>query len=116
MIKKKRTLYGALFENMIIVDLIKNFKSQGLRYSLMFFRDSNKNEIDLIIESGGKTIPVEIKASGTVNTSFFNTIAWFNKKTQNDEDAIVIYGGDQNQKRSQGKVISWKDLESVYKK
>ena len=39
---EKRTLYGALFENMAIVDIIKNFNAKGLRHVLTFFRDSNK--------------------------------------------------------------------------
>ncbi|MFH1644006.1 MAG: ATP-binding protein [bacterium] len=107
---KKRTIYGALFENMIIVDLIKNFNAQGLQYTLTFFRDSNKNEIDLIIESGGKTIPVEIKSSETMNSSFFDTVSWFQKQINGDKKPIVIYGGEQNQKRSAGSVLSWKDL------
>ena len=113
---KNRTLYGGLFENMIIVDLIKNFKAQNLRPYLTFFRDTNKNEIDLIIELEGKTIPVEIKASQTMNSSFFDTISWFQEKTQNDNEAVVIYGGNKPQKRSEGKVVSWNNLEQVYKK
>ncbi|KKR96629.1 MAG: hypothetical protein UU47_C0012G0011 [candidate division TM6 bacterium GW2011_GWE2_41_16] len=113
---KNRTVYGSLFENMITVDLIKNFGSQGLRYALTFFRDTNQNEIDLIIETGGKTIPVEIKSSETPQGSFFDTIAWFQKETKNDQEAIVVYGGNHNQKRSQGNVVSWKNLESLYTK
>ncbi|MFH0898109.1 MAG: DUF4143 domain-containing protein, partial [bacterium] len=113
---QKRTLLGALFENMVIVDLIKNFKAKNLHPSLTFFRDSNKNEIDLIIEIEGKTIPVEMKVSETMNSSFFDTLTWFQQKTQNDQDAVIVYGGNQNQTRSQGKVISWKDLETVYTK
>lgn len=108
---KKRTLYGALFENMITVDLIKNFKAQGLHYALTFFRDSNKNEIDLIIELGGKTIPIEIKASETMSGNFFDTITWFQEKTKNKQEAVVIYGGNQTHKRSQGTTISWKNLD-----
>jgi predicted AAA+ superfamily ATPase len=110
---QKRTIYGALFENMVIVDIIKNFNAQGLRSGLTFFRDVNKNEIDLILEFGGKTKVIEIKASGTVNRTFFQTLTWFRKQTQNSQEAVVIYGGDQNQNRSDGELISWKNLENV---
>lgn len=109
----KRTIYGALFENMVIVDLIKNFYAKDLHSTLTFFRDSNKNEIDLIIECGGKTIPVEIKASETMNSSFFNTIKWFQEQTKNDQKAVVVYGGNKSGERSLGKTISWKDLERI---
>lgn len=46
-----------------------------------------------------------------MNNSFFDMITWFKKETKNDQDAIVVYSGDKCQKRSQGRVISWKDLE-----
>ncbi len=109
----KRTIYGALFENMVIVDLIKHFQAKDLHSTLTFFRDSNKNEIDLIIELGGKAIPVEIKASETMNSSFFKTIKWFQEQTNNDQKAVVVYGGDKSGERSLGKAISWKDLERI---
>ena len=112
---QKRELHGALFENMIIVDLIKNFNARGIHATLTFFRDSNKNEIDLIIEVGGKTIPLEIKASETMNSRFFETINWFQEQTKNTQEAIVVYAGDQGQKRSTGKVISWTNLEDICK-
>ncbi|MEX2438008.1 MAG: ATP-binding protein, partial [Candidatus Babeliales bacterium] len=57
---KKRDIYGALFENMIIVDVIKNINAHNIHPTLSFFRDSNRSEIDLIIESEGHPIPVEI--------------------------------------------------------
>jgi len=107
---KKRELYGALFENMIIVDIMKNCNAQGQRSVFTFFRDSNKNEIDLIIETGGKTVLLEIKASETIQTKFFDTIMWFkeqNKHRDNDLESVVIYGGQTSQKRSQGEIIAW---------
>ena len=107
-------VYGALFENMIIVDLIKNFYAQGLRHAMTFFRDNNQNEVDLIIELVGKVIPVEIKSSETMNSSFFDMLSWFQDQTNNKETAVVVYGGDQNQKRSHGTFVSWKNVKSIY--
>jgi predicted AAA+ superfamily ATPase len=99
---------------MVIVDLIKQFNAHGLRYTLSFFRDSNKNEIDLIIEVDGKTIPVEIKSSETVSSKFFDTMTWFQEETHNESEPIVIYCGDQVQKRSYGRAIPWTMLDTVY--
>jgi|GEM_PF-1905762 uncharacterized protein len=101
---------------MITVDLIKTLNSQSLRYMLTFYRDTNNNEIDLIIEAGGKIIPVEIKASETMSGDYFNTITWFRGKAKCEQDGVVVYGGNQNQKRLQGRVISWRDVEKIYQK
>ena len=115
-ITKKRDIYGALFENMIIVDLMKNFNAQGMHNTLTFFRDINKKEIDLIIESGDKIIPIEIKASETIQSKFFDTLTWFQEQTGNTSTPIVIYGGDQTQQRTQGDVIPWSELQSIVTK
>lgn len=112
---KDRTIYGALFENMVIVDFIKSFNAHGLKPSLSFLRDSNQNEIDLIIELSGKTLPVEIKASQTLQSSFFDTLTWFKEQAASEQESIIVYGGDQNQTRTQGKVISWQKIDGLVK-
>ena len=112
-ILKKRELYGGLFENMVIVDLIKNLHAQGIHNTLTFFRDSNQNEIDLIVEAQGKTIPIEIKSYETINSSYFDTLEWFVKETDNKNTPVVVYGGDRKQDRSQGRVIPWDRLEKI---
>ena len=112
---KDRIIYGALFENMVIVDLIKNFNAHGPKPSLSFLRDSNQNEIDLIIEVAGKVIPIEIKASQTMSSSYFEMLTWFQEQTHNKQAAVVVYGGAENQTRSKGKVVSWRKLDALVK-
>lgn len=112
----ERTLYGALFENMIIVDIIKNCFALGIRPPMTFFRDSNQREIDLIIEWGGNTVPLEIKSSQTISSSFFDTLVWFQEQIDQKTKPSVIYGGDKDQKRSKGSVISWQHLDQFVKK
>jgi predicted AAA+ superfamily ATPase len=114
-ISKDRAIYGALFENMVIVDLIKSFNAHGMRPNLTFFRDSNQNEIDLIIEIGGIVVPVEIKASQTMSSSFYETLAWFQEQTKNKQQPVVVYGGEQNQTRTQANVVGWKKLDTIVK-
>ena len=111
----KRDIYGALFENMVVVDLIKNFYANNVSYTLTFFRDSNKNEIDLIIESKGRVIPIEIKAAPMVQADFFKTVDWFRNEIKSPENSIVVYGGDQEQKRTNRTVVSWKNLGQIVK-
>ena len=112
---EKRDIYDVLFENLVLVDLIKNFAAHNINFNLTFFRDSNQNEIDLIIETGGEIIPVEIKASETAQASFFNTINWFKQVTNSSALATVIYGGDSNQTRSSGLFLAWQNLDQLIK-
>ena len=109
----KRDLYGALFENMVIVDLIKNNNAQKKECMFSFFRDSNQKEVDLIVEAYGKTLAIEIKASQSMQSTFFDTVKWFNEEKNSSEKPIVIYGGEQNQQRENGLAISWKNIASL---
>ncbi len=111
---QQRGLYGALFENMVIVDIIKHINAQAVRSSrLTFFRDTMQREVDLIIERGGITIPIEIKASQTMNSAFFDTLNWFKGQVSSAGESVVVYAGDMTQTRSQGLVVPWFDLDKI---
>ena len=106
----KRELYGALFENLVIADIMKNLAASNQRAQLTFWRDSNQNEIDLIIEAGGQVLPIEIKAAQTTQSGWFKTLTWFNQQTNNATSGTVIYGGDHDQIRTNGRLLSWQNL------
>lgn len=109
---KQRSLYGGLFENMIIIDIVKNLNAQGIHHNLTFYRDTNQNEVDLIIEAAGKTIPVEVKASETMQRSFFETALWFQKEV-NSAKPIVVYGGNQTAEGSDAITLSWNKMDYI---
>jgi predicted AAA+ superfamily ATPase len=62
---------GALFENFVILDLIKQRFNQAKASNLFFWRDSAGNELDILIDQAERLIPVEIKSGQTVTPAFF---------------------------------------------
>lgn len=56
---------GAIFENFIVMEFLKYKWNYNLRFELFFYRDSNKNEIDLVLDLGYKRVGVEIKKTMT---------------------------------------------------
>lgn len=61
---------GHLFENLIVMEALKGQFNRGRQNSLYFYRDSNKNEIDLLVGEGGMMSGFEIKSSMTYHTDF----------------------------------------------
>ncbi|MFH1782416.1 MAG: ATP-binding protein [Candidatus Omnitrophota bacterium] len=55
------TNFGNIFENFVIAELAKQNTFLKKKNNLYFWRTSNGAEVDLIIESGQKIIPIEIK-------------------------------------------------------
>jgi uncharacterized protein len=102
---------GALFENLIVADLYKQFLNLGERPPLYFWRDrGGVNEIDCIINEGLGSIPVEIKASSSIRSEFFKGIRFWNQVAHVDcADSYVVYGGTESQDRSAGNIVSWLD-------
>ena len=110
-------LLGNLFENMVIMEAIKNRFNKGLDSNLYFFRDSNQNEVDLILKRGSDLIPIEIKASQRWNERFAKNIHKFNALS-GGAMGCVVYGGGQSFKFEKTVEVSgfssfWKLLDEI---
>ncbi|PCJ81094.1 MAG: AAA family ATPase [Bacteroidetes bacterium] len=102
---------GAIFENLIIGELMKRHIHIGKEPNLYFWRDHKGKEIDLIIDDGELITPIEIKSGSTKRGDYFNGLDYWNKISENDPGkSFVIYGGQENQLRNNGKLISWKSM------
>lgn len=54
---------GAFFETFVVSEIIKSWYNAGKTPPVFYYRDKDRNEIDLILESDGQLYPVEIKKS-----------------------------------------------------
>lgn len=54
---------GAFFETFVVSEIIKSWYNAGKTPPVFYYRDKDKNEIDLILESDGQLNPIEIKKS-----------------------------------------------------
>ncbi len=54
---------GAILENFVVSELLKSYRNNAKECLLWYYRDSNSNEIDMVIESDGMLHPLEIKRS-----------------------------------------------------
>jgi predicted AAA+ superfamily ATPase len=103
-------LYGSVFENLIVSELIKQSYNRARNESLYFWRDNIGHEIDVIIDMMGELFPVEIKSGATINNDFFNGLLyWFG--LSGAKRGAVIYSGNSTQNRSNGiDIIPWNRL------
>ncbi len=68
------TIKGPLFETFVVMEILKYKLNHSCIFEMYFFRDSNHNEIDLIIEYGDKKILAEIKATTTPMPNHWKTL------------------------------------------
>ena len=107
-------LKGNLFENLIIIEILKYRYNQGRRNNLCFYRDSLGNEIDVIYNLAHHVLPFEIKAGETVASDFFNGFKAFERIMPDlPFGKIVIYGGSRIETRKDTKIINIEELKHV---
>jgi hypothetical protein len=58
---------GTIFENAVIMDIMKTNLANGSSWQLYYYRDNNNVEVDLILVRGSEHIPIEIKLSRSPN-------------------------------------------------
>lgn len=87
-------LVGSLFENLIVIEALKQRFNRGLKSNLYFFRNSQGKEIDLLLKSGSELVGVEIKSAATWSRHFTKNLKYFSKTYQNLTHEYVVYSGE----------------------
>ncbi|ALO17357.1 hypothetical protein L21SP5_03762 [Salinivirga cyanobacteriivorans] len=102
-------LRGGLFENWMIMELIKKHFNNAKEPHIYFWRDNTGNEIDLLIENDLQIEAYEIKSGSTYNKNFFKGLQYWDKLNNKKTAGSVIYGGNKSMETPYGKLISWQD-------
>lgn len=102
---------GALFENLVIANTLKQTYHNDLHREHWFWRDSNGKEIDLILQDSPVLKLYELKATSTISQKLFTNLANFEAMAGSIvESKNLVYGGSTNQKRNETAVIAWHNL------
>ena len=105
-------LRGFLFENMIVMELIKYRSNQNKTPNLYFYRDNHKNEIDILISVGNQVIAIEIKSAQTFNSESLKGLKLIQEAAPDKLlAAAVVYTGEQQQQVHDFKIINYKNIE-----
>lgn len=102
---------GHIFETFVMGELYKSFAHRGETPPLYFWRDQTGHEVDVVIDSGSKLIPIEIKSSETVGRSLFDGLRYYlSLGSPVAETGILIHGGNECYRREQFIVRPWYDF------
>ncbi len=103
-------LIGQLFENLVVIDVLKNFYNKGKLDNLYFFRDSNGLEADLLLQQGRQLIPIEIKSSSTYKPELLKGLKRIMELSPQMANAHLVYSGDAMQFSNGINAVRFDDL------
>lgn len=108
-------LRGALFENMVIIDLIKIKSNQGRDPQIYYFRDNHQNEVDAVIKHRDYLIPIEIKSTATFNKVLLKGLKYYKQLAgERCPFGFLVYSGEQEQQLGDHHLINFRNLAQIY--
>ena len=104
-------LKGHIFENMVLAEYQKKNHHLYLHEDYYFWQDSNGHEVDLLMKKNQGFAVFEVKATQTISEALFKEMDRFEEITAPATvTKTLIYGGDENEKRTKYSVLSWKNI------
>lgn len=107
---------GALFENFVVTEALKQRYNQGKESNLYFYRDSNQNEIDLLLKRNTRLYGIEIKSSMTYHKDFEKALKRIDEWVKAPVDGkAVVYAGNFENTAGEIKLLNYSNMDEVLK-
>lgn len=104
---KTHPLRGALFENLIVAEALKQRFHAGRSDNLWFYRDHKGNEVDLLMEYAEQCDAFEIKSAQTISPDFFRGLDHFEALTKRIRHRHIVFSGPKGRIEKNTRVQPW---------
>ncbi len=96
-VQADRSHYGYVLESFVFGELLKHSTTADDDYQLLYYRDADKFEVDIVIEnSAGQLAGVEVKAAATVKERDLRGLRKFaNLAGEQFTAGVLLYDGDE---------------------
>jgi len=93
------------------VEQLKNRYNCGQRNNLSFWRNNTGHEIDLLLESAGQLMPVEIKSGQTFASDWLDGLrTWLAFPDNDAKSPTLIYGGEDRWREGPVQILPWREI------
>jgi predicted AAA+ superfamily ATPase len=96
-VQKDRTRFGNVLETFVFSELLKHSSTSDGEYQLMYYRDADKVEVDIVIENAaGQLVGVEVKAAASVKDTDLRGLRKLASLAGKDfKMGVLLYDGDE---------------------
>jgi predicted AAA+ superfamily ATPase len=104
-------LRGVIFENMVVLEFLKNRFNAGKLSNLYFYRDKSQREIDIVQEFADTFKAYEIKSASAFHPDFMHNLNYL-KDLLNEKltSTQVIYDGEIELKSSENGIVNFRNI------
>ncbi|MEM1223720.1 MAG: DUF4143 domain-containing protein, partial [Verrucomicrobiota bacterium] len=107
-------LVGQVFENLVVLEALKARYNRGRVPDLYYFRDSKRNEVDLLAQSGRALRAIEVKSATTFKMDQLKGLRRFQLITDRMEAGFLVYNGKPHALSDAVHAINYKDVHRIF--
>jgi predicted AAA+ superfamily ATPase len=86
---------GAIMETVVLSEIVKTLTHRGIDPQVHFWRTVAGTEVDIVVESGGKLVPIEVKSTATPRPAMASSLKIFQEDFGDKAlPGYVIHSGD----------------------
>ncbi|MBW1790446.1 MAG: ATP-binding protein [Deltaproteobacteria bacterium] len=86
---------GAIMETAVLSEIVKTLTHRGVEPQVYFWRTTAGTEVDFVVETGGKLVPIEVKLSATPRPAMASAVKIFQKDLgEKAMPGYVVHPGD----------------------
>jgi len=100
----------ALFETLIVTELLKERWNNGKTNNLYFWRDHVGLEVDVLMTCADGIQPIEIKSGQTIASDWFSAVNKWQHLANSSRQAMLIYGGNETFLRQNVQCNAWNQI------
>jgi predicted AAA+ superfamily ATPase len=107
-------LVGQMFENLIVIECLKARCNAGKVPNLYFFRDSNGNEVDILIQNGRELIAIEVKSGATYKGSLLKGLKRIRSLSPSVSQCYLVYSGDEFEFSDGTTALNYQQVNNIF--
>lgn len=104
-------LRGAIFENLIFNELLKNNINHGNPYNIWYWRDNHGTEIDFLLERATELTAIEVKSATNFHDEYLKNLLKFRKYNPDVKEMYLVYDGQIERKKNNIHIMNWKNTQ-----
>lgn len=105
---------GPLFENLVVMELLKNRYNHNQDDNLFFYRDQQQQEVDVLMQNGRVFDSMEIKASATFTKEFIKGSQLLQKlMPEKLRNSYVVYSGESGGEIQNTRLVNYRETQGA---
>lgn len=102
-------LRGAIFENLVYTEMLKEQTNKGIDLQIWFWRDNHGTEIDFLLDMDSMLIAIEVKSGMNFHDNYLRDLKQYRKYNPDVDRMYLLYDGKIERMKDDIQIMNWRN-------